>query len=257
MDTLVEYKNVSKSYASSRSSIVALENISIQIGHNEFFVIIGPSGSGKSTLLKMTAGLMNPTGGEILVKGRNPREARKDIGIVFQRPILLRWLSILDNVLLPTDILGLDRDNSRSRAHELLGLVGLRGFENNYPFELSGGMQQRVALCRALIHDPSLLLMDEPFGALDALTRDEMDHELLRLWGGSKTVIFVTHSIPEAVFLADRVAVFTTRPGRLASVVDIDLERPRRQEVRYSEKFGKYAENLLRTISGGKSQLNT
>ncbi len=190
--------------------------------------IVGPSGCGKSTLLRLVAGLIAPTRGTIAIEGRRVDGPREDVGIVFQKPTLLPWASALDNVLMPLRLMGRPTAGPRGRALELLAMVGLAGFEHKLPGELSGGMQQRVAICRALIHDPPILLMDEPFGALDALTREEMTLELLQIWSARrKTIMFVTHSITEAVLLADRVVVMSARPGRIEHVLDVDVPRPR------------------------------
>jgi NitT/TauT family transport system ATP-binding protein len=212
--------------------------------------LVGPSGCGKSTLLRIVAGLRSPTGGDVTVDGRPVTRPIAQVGMVFQAPVLLKWRTVLDNVLLPAELAGLEARRYRDRARELLQLVGLGDFEAKLPRELSGGMQQRVSLCRALLLDPPLLLMDEPFGALDAMTRDEMNLELLRVWGESaretvgrdrKTILFVTHSIPEAVFLADRVVVMSPRPGRVARVCPVPLPRPRTVQARASADFGRLA----------------
>src|SRR5437879_4238555 len=210
-------------YEAQSGPVEALRDITFGVGRGEFVSLVGPSGCGKSTLLRIVAGLRSPTAGDVTVDGRPVTRPIAQVGMVFQAPVLLKWRTVLDNVLLPAELAGLEAKRYRDRAHELLQLVGLGGFEAKLPRELSGGMQQRASLCRALLLDPPLLLMDEPFGALDAMTRDEMNLELLRVWGqGSgeerKTIVFVTHSIPEAVFLADRVIVMTSRPGRLGRV---------------------------------------
>ena len=190
--------------------------------------LVGRSGCGKSTLLRIVAGLQGTTGGRVTVRGREVRSPSPDVSLVFQRSALLPWRSVIDNVMLPVEILGLDRRTHRRQAEELLALVGLEGFEHRRPHELSGGMQQRAALCRSLVYDPDVLLMDEPFAALDALTREELSLELQRIWSERrKTIVFVTHSISEAVLLADRVIVMTPRPGRIARIIDVDLPRPR------------------------------
>src|SRR5437879_1152486 len=210
-------------YEAQSGPVEALRDIPFAVGRGEFVALVGPSGCGKSTLLRIVAGLRPPTAGDVTVNGSPVTRPIAQVGMVFQAPVLLKWRTVLDNVLLPAELAGLEAKRYRDRAHELLQLVGLGGFEAKLPRELSGGMQQRASLCRALLLDPPLLLMDEPFGALDAMTRDEMNLELLRVWGqGSgeerKTIVFVTHSIPEAVFLADRVIVMTSRPGRLGRV---------------------------------------
>ena len=229
-------------YATTSGPVEALRDIDLAVGRGELVAIVGPSGCGKSTLLRVIAGLRAPSGGRVEVDGRPVTGPRPSVGMVFQAPVLLKWRTIEGNVLLPAELSGLDPAAYRSRAAELLRLVGLAEFAGKLPRELSGGMQQRASLCRALLLDPPLLLMDEPFGALDAMTRDEMNLELLRVWGeGSrarKTIVFVTHSIPEAVFLADRVVVMTPRPGRLARVFDVPLTRPRTVTSRAGADFG-------------------
>src|SRR3989441_676258 len=208
------------------------------VDENEFVTLVGPSGCGKSTLLKLVAGLTPATRGAIRIRDTAVREPFPDVGFVFQQPVLLPWRSVLDNVLFSVEMLGREPRQYRKQAGDLLELTGLGGFETKYPRELSGGMQQRVAICRALLPDPSLLLMDEPFGALDAMTREEMSLELLRIWDERrKTILFVTHSIPEAILLADRVVVMTPRPGRIARVLTIDLPRPRTMDMEFDPRF--------------------
>ena len=229
-------------YTTASGTVEALRDIDLAVGRGELVAIVGPSGCGKSTLLRVIAGLRPPSRGRVEVDGRPVTRPLPSVGMVFQAPVLLKWRTIESNVLLPAELSGLDPAAYRSRAAELLRLVGLDEFARKLPRELSGGMQQRASLCRALLLDPPLLLMDEPFGALDAMTRDEMNLELLRVWGeGSrerKTIVFVTHSIPEAVFLADRVVVMTARPGRLARVFDVPLPRPRTVASRAGADFG-------------------
>lgn len=243
-------------YATAGGAVEALRDVTLDVGRGEFLAVLGPSGCGKSTLLRAVAGLRMPTHGEVRVDGRPVRGPLPEVGMVFQTPVLLRWRRIVDNVLLPAELAGLDPRRYRDRAHELLTLVGLGEFAQRYPRELSGGMQQRVALCRALLLDPPLLLMDEPFGALDALTRDELNLELLRVWGeGSsqrKTILFVTHSITEAVFLADRVVVLTARPGRVARICPVDLARPRGVETRAQPTFGRLTLELHTALGQGQ-----
>src|SRR5438067_5024543 len=225
---VIAVKDLRKEYQTPRGSVVALEEIGFTVREGEFVAIVGPSGCGKSTLLKILAGLLPATRGEVRLRSLPVTGPRRDIGVVFQSPVLFPWRTVLENVLLPVDVQRLDRAKHRARALDLLALVGLSGFEERYPWELSGGMQQRVAITRSLIHNPALLLMDEPFGALDAMTRETMNLELQRIWlERRKTVLFVTHSIAEAVFLADRILVMTPRPGRLLDNVDVDLPRPR------------------------------
>jgi len=236
---VIRLDHVGKTYRTRRGDLVrAVEDISLEVGDNEFVTLVGASGCGKSTLLKLVAGLTPATAGGIHIGGQMVREPFPDVGFVFQQPVLLPWRSVLDNVLFSVEMLGLEPRQYRKPAGDLLELTGLGGFETKYPRELSGGMQQRVAICRALLPDPSLLLMDEPFGALDAMTREEMSLELLRIWEERrKTILFVTHSIPEAILLADRVVVMTPRPGRIARVLTVDLPRPRTMAMEFDPRF--------------------
>jgi NitT/TauT family transport system ATP-binding protein len=237
----IEFSKLRMDYVDNDGDLLcALEDINFKASDGEFISIIGTSGCGKTTLLKLTAGLLAPTGGEIRIRDRTVSGPTRDVGFVFQSPVLLRWRSILKNILLQVEVGGLDKAEYTKRALALLKMVGLEGFEDSYPYQLSGGMQQRAAICRALIHDPSLLLMDEPFGALDALTREQMQSELQDIWQQSrKTILFVTHSISEAVFLSDKVIVLSARPGKIKEIVDIDLPRPRLNEVREQSSFGR------------------
>ncbi len=245
MASLIDYHKVRKIYNSGSDEVIALEEVSFAVGEGEFITVVGRSGCGKTTLLKLTAGLLGLTAGEILVGGEPVRGPLTNVGVVFQAPVLLAWRKTLDNVLLQIEARKLRIEDYRERALELLSLTGLGGFENKFPNELSGGMQQRVSISRALIHDPPLLLMDEPFGALDAITRDEMNLELLRIWGESKkTVLFITHSIAEAVFLGDRVIVMTPRPGKVSEIVKLDLPRPRTTALRDDPKFISYVKHI-------------
>jgi NitT/TauT family transport system ATP-binding protein len=231
--------------------VLALEHVSLAIERNEFVSIVGPSGCGKSTLLRLIAGLLQPSAGRVTIDGARVQGPRRDVGIVFQTPTLLPWANVLANVLFPLKVLRkLDR-YSTDQAYELLRLVGLAEFARKMPSELSGGMQQRAAICRALIHEPAILLMDEPFGALDALTREEMSLELLRIWTERpKTIIFVTHSVPEAVLLADRVSVMTRRPGRIIETIDIPLPRPRSYEQESQPEFYRCGKRIREHIFG-------
>ncbi|MEU8504772.1 ABC transporter ATP-binding protein [Streptomyces brevispora] len=223
----------------------ALSDIDLKVKRGEFISVVGPSGCGKTTLLKILAGLIPKTEGTVRVAGRDVDGPLPEVGMVFQAATLLPWRTILQNVMVPVEIQRLDRAVYHERAGQLLEMVGLSGFEDKYPDELSGGMQQRAGICRALVHDPAVLLMDEPFGALDAMTREYMNVELLRIWRESgKTVVLVTHSIPEAVFLSDRVVVLSPRPGRIAEVIDIDIERPRELSVMASDRAGVYVERI-------------
>ena len=245
MANLIAYREVRKVYNSGGDEVVALDKFSLDVADGEFVTVVGRSGCGKTTLLKLTAGLLGATSGSIHVAGKPVTAPLTNIGIVFQAPVLLPWRNTLDNVLLQIEARKLDVNGYRKRALELLELTGLKGFEDRYPAELSGGMQQRVSISRALIHNPPLLLMDEPFGALDAITRDEMNLELLRIWSESKkTVLFITHSIPESVFLGDRVIVMTPRPGKVAEILNIDLPHPRATAVRDDGKFIGYMKRI-------------
>jgi NitT/TauT family transport system ATP-binding protein len=247
----VRIEDVSKVYQTRGEPITALSGCSLDMQPGEFVSVVGPSGCGKSTLLLMVAGLISKSSGKITIGETPVTRPYTDLGIVFQEPVLLDWRRVLGNILLQVEIRkGMDTKSYRQRAMELLELVGLTGFENRYPFELSGGMRQRVSICRALLHDPPLLLMDEPFGALDALTRDQLNLDLQQIWLGSgKTVMFVTHSISEAVFLSDRVAVFSNRPGRVVEMLEIDLPRPRHLAIRETPAFGRYAGEIRRVFS--------
>ena len=227
------------------ADIEALKDVSFDIRDGEFITVVGPSGCGKSTLLKILAGILRRTSGDVRLRERPVDGPSRDVGVVFQAPVLLPWRNVLENVMLPVEIQKRDRVEFEARARAYLRLVGLEGFEGKYPNELSGGMQQRVGISRALVHEPALLLMDEPFGALDAMTRESMNLELLRIWNESrKTVLLVTHSIPEAVFLADRVIVMSPRPGRISDIIPIDLPRPRHLEIINSEPFGRYVAGI-------------
>ena len=227
--------------------IHALADVNFSIREGEFITVVGPSGCGKSTLLKILAGILRRTSGEVGMRGQPIDGPSRDVGVVFQAPVLLPWRTVLENVMLPVEIQHRDRAQYTAQARKYLKLVGLENFEGKYPNELSGGMQQRVGISRALVHDPALLLMDEPFGALDAMTRETMNLELLRIWTESrKTVLLVTHSIPEAVYLADRVIVMSPRPGRITEIMDIDLPRPRPLEIINSEAFGRHVVAIRR-----------
>ena len=231
--------------------VVALEDVSLSIRANEFVTLVGPSGCGKSTLLRIVAGLILPTAGTASIAGVPIREPRSETGIVFQAPTLLPWASVMDNVLFPLRMMHRMDSASADKAAALIKLVGLAGFERRSPRELSGGMQQRVAICRALVHEPDILLMDEPFGALDALTREEMTMELLRIWGERpKTVLFVTHSITEAVVLADRVVVMSPRPGRIAEIIEVKSPRPRSFSVEGNVEFHDASRRIRELIFG-------
>ena len=249
-DPLISLRGVHKMYRSRRGEgIVAVQDVALDIQEKEFVTLVGPSGCGKSTLLMMVSGLVLPSNGAIHFNGAAIQAPHPDVGLVFQNPVLMPWRTVLQNVLLPIEILRRNVAAYRRQARDLLALVGLEGFEDASPGELSGGMQQRVAICRALIHDPRVLLMDEPFAALDAMTREELGMELQRLWGEhQKTVLFVTHSIPEAVLLADRVVAMTARPGRIAAVIPVRLPRPRTTEMTYTDMFKECAERIRQQI---------
>src|SRR3984893_3054215 len=237
---------VSKVYATHDGPVRALEQVSVGARRGEFLSVLGPSGCGKSTLLMIAAGLLRPSSCAVSMDGAVVPRPRTDIGIVFQSPVLLEWRTALGNVMLQAEAKKLERTAAKRRARDLLGAVGLGGFEDKYPHELSGGMRQRVSLCRALIHDPTQLLMDEPFGALDALTRDQLVLDLQQIWNQRRmTVLFVTHSVPEAVFLSDRIMVMTPRPGRLDRMIDIELPRPRTLTMRETPEFAAYIREIL------------
>jgi NitT/TauT family transport system ATP-binding protein len=246
----IHLANVSKTYRSGRSQHLAISDATFDVLPGELVALVGPSGCGKSTLLKILAGLHSHDGGEVQIGSpTHPFDPARDIGMVFQAPLLLKWRRILDNVLLPAELLELPMDAARARARELMAMVGLAGYEDKYPYELSGGMQQRAAIARALVHDPKLVLMDEPFGALDALTREKMNLELLRIWKESgKTIVFVTHGISEAVFLGTRVVVMTAGPARMADNIEIELPRPRTLDLKTHEAFGVYTRRIYKLL---------
>jgi NitT/TauT family transport system ATP-binding protein len=247
----LDIAGLEKIYSSQEGDITALKNVDLKIEATSFVSLLGPSGCGKSTLVRCVAGLEQPTSGSIRMRGDEVNGPPEDMGIVFQRDVLLDWLSVLRNILLPSRIRRLPASELMPRARELLDLIGMTGFENRHPWELSGGMRQRVAICRALLLNPSLLLMDEPFGALDAMTRDELNLELQRVWlADAKTVLFVTHSISEAVFLSDRVIVMSRSPGRIVEDVAIELERPRPLAIRETPAFGRYVSRIRQTFEG-------
>jgi NitT/TauT family transport system ATP-binding protein len=225
---LIAIDGVAKTYRTTDGPVESLKPLTFAIGEGEFMAIVGPSGCGKSTLLKMVAGLLPASAGTITLNGVLVNGPPDNVGIVFQSPVLLAWRTVLDNVLLQIDMRRLSRTEYLPKAQALLAMTGLSDFAGKRPWQLSGGMQQRASICRALVHDPAVLLMDEPFGALDAMTREKMNLELQRIWSETrKTVLFITHSIPEAVFLADRVLVMSERPGTVAAIYDVALPRPR------------------------------
>jgi NitT/TauT family transport system ATP-binding protein len=238
---------VSKTYRTRDGDVPSLRPLDFRINEGEFFVVVGPSGCGKSTLLKLISGLLAPTAGEITVSGEKVTRPHGNVGIVFQNALLLPWRNILSNVMLPIDMKRLPREQYLPRAKDLIKLVGLDGFEKKLPWQLSGGMQQRASICRALVHDPKIMLMDEPFGALDALTRERMNLELMTIQRETgKTVLLITHSIPEAVFLGDRVLVMTERPGAVAAVYDVPLPRPRSLDVMADPVFTGLVQRIRR-----------
>lgn len=248
---LLQARAVSVSYQTRRGSIDALRDVDLAVGEGEFVTILGPSGCGKSTLLKLAAGLLTPTRGQIDVGGVPVKGPSRDIGVAFQKPTLLPWRTVLDNVLLPSETAGERGADAERRARELLDLVGLRDFAGNYPNELSGGMQQRVGLARMLQRDPRLLLMDEPFAALDAMTREALTLELQRIWmRDRKSVLFITHSIAEAVMLSDRVLVMSARPGRVVEDFKVDIPRPRTMATLAEPAFTAAADHLRRHFIG-------
>ena len=265
---LIEIDRVGMTYRTESGSVEALRDISLAIGDGEFVALVGPSGCGKSTLMRIIAGLRPVSAGRVVVDGVPVTGPVSRVGMVFQAAVLLKWRSVIDNVLLPAELSGQRPSQYRERARQLLELVGLGDFAEKQPHELSGGMQQRASLCRALLLDPPILLMDEPFGALDAMTRDEMNLELLRIWGegrldaaglappgaegsrsGRKTIVFVTHSIPEAVFLADRVVVMTPRPGRVAGIHEVAIARPHTVEARALPEFGRLTLQIYQELT--------
>jgi NitT/TauT family transport system ATP-binding protein len=242
---ILTVRNLSAVFPDENGGLRALEEVSFNVRPREFICVLGPSGSGKTTLLRVLAGILQPTTGEVhFVHRQKPR-----IGMVFQQANLMPWRTVMNNIKLPLELDGLGDGKARDRAREMIELVGLQGFENSLPRDLSGGMAQRVAIARALIHDPDLLLLDEPFGSLDALTRERMWMELSRIWQArQKTVIMVTHSINESLFLADRVLVLTQRPGKIKLDLEVDLPRPRKDDIRYTPHFGKLARKLREAI---------
>ena len=252
----VEARGLSLTFETSDGNVQALSNIDLQIEAGDFVSFIGPSGCGKTTLLRIIADLERPTAGTVVVNGVTPEQARlkRHYGYVFQAPALYPWRSIERNVMLPLEVMGFSREERRARAAHYLRLVNLLGFERKFPWQLSGGMQQRASIARALSFDPALLLMDEPFGALDEIVRDHLNEELLRLWNETgKTVVFVTHSIPEAVFLSTRIVVMSPRPGRIIDVISCNLPRRRTLEIRETPEFLKIAQRVRMGLRSGHS----
>lgn len=250
----IQIKDVSMVYTNNiGEEIVALNNVSLDIHKGEFISLLGPSGCGKSTLIRLIADLLQPTSGNVSIGGKSPREIRLEqkYGIVFQSPVLYDWRTVRRNICLPMEIMGVPKKERTSRIDKMLNLVELKEFGYKYPFQLSGGMQQRVGIARALALEPEILLMDEPFSALDEFTREKLNEDLLNIWGKTKnTVIFVTHNIPESVFLSDRVVVLSPHPGRLSAIVDIDLPRPRENSLRETPEFYEYVAKIRRSFEG-------
>ena len=243
-EPFIRLQNLNKIYKTKNGDVQAVLDVNLDIKKSEFVAIVGPSGCGKTTILKMLAGLVPYSSGSITIDGNRVTKPQTDVGIVFQDAIMLDWRDVLSNVLIQIDIRRMDREQYRAVAMDLLMKTGLDGFEKKKPYELSGGMRQRVSICRALVHDPPLLLFDEPFGALDALTREQISMDIQKLWMEKrKTALHITHSIPEAVLLADRVVVMSPRPGRIVEIIDIDLPRPRRLD-KIPEKFNEYAGHI-------------
>ena len=243
--TLIRARGVAKSYRTGDGEVESLRPLDFEVGEGEFVSVVGPSGCGKSTLLKLIAGLLPPTRGSIEIGGATVDGPPPGIGIVFQSHVLLPWRTVLANILLQAEVRRLPREQSLARARALVAMVGLEGFENKFPWQLSGGMQQRASICRALVHDPTILLMDEPFGALDAMTREKMNLELQRIWAATKkTVLLITHSIPESIFLSDRVLVMSERPGSIAAIYEVELPRPRTLAMMGSPEFAVLAQTI-------------
>jgi NitT/TauT family transport system ATP-binding protein len=252
-DPFIRIDGLRKVYRKGNQEFLAISNASFEVAAGELVALVGPSGCGKTTLLKILAGLQGYDSGEVKIgSATHPFDPSRDIGMVFQQALLLKWRRVLQNVMLPAEILGLPIRESHERGRDLLAMVGLAGFEDKYPYELSGGMQQRAAIARALIHDPKLILMDEPFGALDALTREKMNLELLNIWKKSgKTIVFVTHGIAEAVFLGTRVIVLTAGPARMADNIRVELPEPRTLDVKTGDVFGEYSRKIYQLLGLG------
>jgi len=249
-EPFISLRHVRKVYRSGNSEFLAVSDVTMDVQEGELVSLVGPSGCGKTTVLKILAGLHGADGGSVRIGNAHTAfDPARDVGMVFQQALLLKWRTILDNVLLPAEIVGLPIKTARTRARDLLNLVGLSDYENKYPQQLSGGMQQRAAIARAFIHDPKLILMDEPFGALDALTREQMNLEMLKIWRESgKTIIFVTHSIQEAVFLSSHCAVLTASPARMAEYFKIELPFPRALPIKTTDEFGVYARRIYASL---------
>ena len=248
-DPILAIRNLSAVFPDGDQGLQALDSLDFEVDWRQFLCVLGPSGCGKSTLLRILGGLLASTQGEVIFRGQRLSGPRSGVGYVFQDANLMPWRSVFENILLPLEVQKMEPDQAREQVQALIDLVGLRGFEDWLPGDLSGGMAQRVAIARALVHDPDVLLLDEPFGALDALTREQMRLELLRIWSTRrKTIVMVTHNISEALFLADRVLVLSARPGRIRLDVDVDLPRPRQEGVQYTAAFGELAEQVRAAI---------
>jgi len=248
--SFIQLDSVRKVYRGRQEEFLAVSDVTFDVEVGELVCMVGPSGCGKTTVLKILAGLHSHEDGTVRIGSKSDSfDPARDIGMVFQQPLLLKWRRVIENVVLPAEILGLSMGEAKERARHLLDMVGLSGFAQSYPYELSGGMQQRAAIARALVHDPKLILMDEPFGALDALTREKMNLELLRIWSESgKTIVFVTHGIQEAVFLGSRVVVLTAGPARMADNFLVDLPYPRSLDMKTQEAFGGYTRRIYRLL---------
>lgn len=249
-EPFIRLNGIRKVFRSRRQEFLAVSDVTFDVNEGELVSLVGPSGCGKTTLLKIIAGLFSHEDGTLEIGGTGSDfDPARDVGMVFQQPLLLKWRRVLENVILPAEILGLPMREARDRAMDLIDMVGLAGHEQKYPYELSGGMQQRAAIARSLVHDPKLILMDEPFGALDALTRERMNLELLRIWEQSrKTILFVTHGIAEAVFLGTKVVVLTAGPARMADRIDIDLPQPRTLDMKTHERFGAHTRRIYQLL---------
>ncbi len=249
-DEVIRVRDLSAIFPNDNGGLHALDNLSFSVNSQEFLCVLGPSGSGKSTLLRIISGLLMPTQGAVFYNGEKVNGPQKGTGFVFQKVNLMPWRTVIENIMLPLELEGAPEASAVSKAQEMIELVGLQSFEQVLPRDLSGGMAQRVAIARALVQDPQVLLMDEPFGALDALTRERMGNELLRIWQARrKTVIMVTHSIVEALYLSDRIIVLSQRPGKICLELDVHLPRPRQENVRYTSEFGEL-DNQIRAAIG-------
>ena len=250
-DSILSARDLSMTFPNGNGGLRAIQSVQFDVRHQEFVCVVGPSGCGKTTLLRLLAGLLLPTGGEVIFEGQRLTRPRRRIGFVFQDANLMPWRSVLNNVFLPLELQGLTQDVCEQRAKAMIELVGLNGFEDALPRDLSGGMAQRVAIARAMVHKPDILLLDEPFGSLDALTRERMETELMRIWSArTVTVVMVTHSISEAVLLADRVIVLSDRPATVHIDLPISLSRPRRLEMTHTPQFGELVAKVRGAIEG-------